>query len=141
MEGTCQNHHNKENIPPFFTINKSIDNKLATKMTLKKKNKHRKPLIDITNLIVNQSPVISYAVPRLQLRSVCRLSAAFPSSPSTSPLAEACPSLALGGVGAAVVVEPIDLTLLAELVSLPPLSALFSSLLFSSHSLHLKKFE
>ncbi|KAI3676787.1 hypothetical protein L1987_86400 [Smallanthus sonchifolius] len=75
MEGLFQHHHNKENIPPFFTISKSFDNKLGAKMTLKKKKKYRKPLADITNLFVdslNQSPVISPAVFRPQSCSVFR---------------------------------------------------------------------
>ncbi|KAI3743014.1 hypothetical protein L1987_60715 [Smallanthus sonchifolius] len=74
MEGLFQHHHNKDSIPPFFTISKSFDNKLSAKITLKKK-KYRKPLADITNLFVNslnQSPVISPAVCRPQSCSVFR---------------------------------------------------------------------
>ncbi|KAI3765473.1 hypothetical protein L2E82_15508 [Cichorium intybus] len=75
----CQNHDNKENIPPFFSISTTTDSKLSAKMTLKKKNKkYRKPLNDITNLIVDssvQSPATSFSSPRLQSRSVCRRTA------------------------------------------------------------------
>ncbi|KAI3499117.1 hypothetical protein L1887_34910 [Cichorium endivia] len=80
MEGIIslrQNHDNKENIPPFF----SIDNKLSAKMTLKKKkNTYRKPLNDITNLIVDslvKSQGTSFLSPHLQSRSICRSTAGF----------------------------------------------------------------
>ncbi|CAH1423613.1 unnamed protein product [Lactuca virosa] len=74
MSSLCQYHDNKENIPPFFSISK---NKLSAKMTLKKKNKnkYRKPLTDITNLIVDsfiQSPATSFSSLHLQSRSICR---------------------------------------------------------------------
>ncbi|KAI3780484.1 hypothetical protein L2E82_10465 [Cichorium intybus] len=81
MEGIislCQFHDNKENIPPFFSIPKTSDNKLCAKMTLKKKtkNKYRKPLNDITNLIVDSliqsPPATSASHPRFQSRSICR---------------------------------------------------------------------
>ncbi|KAL4585248.1 hypothetical protein LXL04_009864 [Taraxacum kok-saghyz] len=77
MEGTislCQYDDNKENIPPSFSISKTTGNKLNVKMTLKKKKNYRKPLNDITNLIVDsfvQSPSTSFLSPRLQSRSVC----------------------------------------------------------------------
>ncbi|GJS83699.1 hypothetical protein Tco_0750240 [Tanacetum coccineum] len=83
MEGMisllCQNRdiNNKENILPFLSINKTNYYKLGAKMTLKKDNKHRKPLKDITNLVVesmNQSSqtLSSRLFPLLQLGSVCR---------------------------------------------------------------------
>ncbi|KAI3780483.1 hypothetical protein L2E82_10464 [Cichorium intybus] len=81
MEGTislCQFHDNKENIPPFFSISKTTGNKLSAKMTLKKKTKntYRKPLNDITNLIVDSliqsPPATSASNPRLQTPSICR---------------------------------------------------------------------
>ncbi|KAI3499116.1 hypothetical protein L1887_34909 [Cichorium endivia] len=76
----CQNHDNKENIPPFFSISTTTDSKLSAKMTLKKKNKkkYRKPLNDITNLIIDssvQSPATTFSSPRLQSRSICRSTA------------------------------------------------------------------
>ncbi|KAI3515589.1 hypothetical protein L1887_14490 [Cichorium endivia] len=81
MEGVislCQFHDYKENIPPFFSISKTSDNRLSAKMKLKKKtkNKYRKPLNDITNLIVDSlmqsPPATSDSHPRLQSRSICR---------------------------------------------------------------------
>ncbi|KAI3736029.1 hypothetical protein L6452_15560 [Arctium lappa] len=75
MEGfisLCQDHDNKENIPPFF---KNHDNKLTPNMTLKKKKKkmkkknYRKPLNDITNLLLNSPthlPETSPLFPRLR---------------------------------------------------------------------------
>ena len=73
-----QNHDifNKENIPPFVSINKASDANLGVKTTLKKKsNNYRKPLKDITNLIaesMNQSSyksLVSPSFPRLQSAS------------------------------------------------------------------------
>ncbi|KAI3736032.1 hypothetical protein L6452_15563 [Arctium lappa] len=71
---------NKENIPPFF---KTHHNKLTPKMTLKKKMKknYRKPLNDITNLLLN-SPIhppeetYSSSFPRLQSPAIYRSRAA-----------------------------------------------------------------
>ncbi|CAH1423611.1 unnamed protein product [Lactuca virosa] len=76
MNSLCQYNDNKENIHPFFSISKTTDNKLSAKMTLKKKNKnkYRKPLTDITNLIADsliQSPATSFSSPHLQSRSIC----------------------------------------------------------------------
>ncbi|GKF40532.1 hypothetical protein Tco_0120593, partial [Tanacetum coccineum] len=66
-----QNHDNKENIPPFLSINKASGYKLGVKKTLKKKK--NKPLKDITNLIVesvNQSSSSgSLVFPRLKSAS------------------------------------------------------------------------
>ncbi|GKC19635.1 RNA-directed DNA polymerase, eukaryota, partial [Tanacetum coccineum] len=71
MEGMisllCQNLdiNNKENIPPFLSINKTKTSyyKLGAKMTLKKDNKHRKPLKDITNLVVESMNQSSQTLP------------------------------------------------------------------------------
>ncbi|GJS35335.1 hypothetical protein Tco_0533717 [Tanacetum coccineum] len=77
MISLCENNdNNKENIPPCLSVNKASDNKLGVKMTLKK-YKHRKPLKDITNLVVetlNQSSqsLPSRLFPPLQSGSVCR---------------------------------------------------------------------
>ncbi|CAI9280081.1 unnamed protein product [Lactuca saligna] len=76
MNSLCQYHDNKENIPPFFSISKTTGNKLSAKMTLKKKtkNKYRKPLTDITNLIADSlilSPATSFSSPHLHSRSIC----------------------------------------------------------------------
>ncbi|KAK1409921.1 hypothetical protein QVD17_36451 [Tagetes erecta] len=63
---TLNHHDNKENIPPFPPAG---DNKLGVKMMLKKKNKCRMPLKDITNLMLD-SLVQSPSLHRLQLGSV-----------------------------------------------------------------------
>ncbi|KAL4585251.1 hypothetical protein LXL04_009867 [Taraxacum kok-saghyz] len=80
MEGAiyfCQYDDNKENIPPCFSNSNTTDNKLSANVRLKNKNKNtnRKPLNDITNLIVDsflQSPSTSFLSPRLQSRLICR---------------------------------------------------------------------
>ncbi|KVI04380.1 hypothetical protein Ccrd_017308 [Cynara cardunculus var. scolymus] len=81
MEGfisLLQHQDNKENIPPF---SKTHDNKLSPKMTLKKKKKtnYRKPLNDITNLLLYSPihpPETSPSFPRLQSAAICRSKAA-----------------------------------------------------------------
>ncbi|KAI3736030.1 hypothetical protein L6452_15561 [Arctium lappa] len=76
----CQHHDNKENIPLFL---KTHHNKLTPNMTLKKKkmkkNNYRKPLIDITNLLLNSPihlPETSSSFLRLQSPAICRSKAA-----------------------------------------------------------------
>ncbi|KAI3736021.1 hypothetical protein L6452_15552 [Arctium lappa] len=67
----CQHYDDKENVPPFFSVAKTSHGDLPSSGNNSKTNKYRKPLQDVTHLIIFNSPIQSTSSPSFsRLQSV-----------------------------------------------------------------------